>query len=962
MTKTLVIILSETRASELTYDNFKTNVIDELNADLCLCIGIKPDYDYNNPLYNLAKYKFIYDEPDDFGDAFEYAYNIISSNKPKYECLKNINALYGKLQHPQQSLQNITYYGNTENITNIDDLDDDEIIIHTNNLENNSWRNQIYGIKNSDNNNLVSQENINTYKKPLYWREFLKVKDQFLGGIKDNYNQHPGSAGILIFFRWFLLKNLIDNDLINKYDRFIITRSDFIYQLPHPNIELMNKNNIWIPDCEHYSGYTDRHVILSQNNIEPYLNIMNNFVLRSNEYFMKMKSYNQWNLEQLIKFHLEQNNVLHLVKEFPYIMYSVRNINGTTRWSHGNYSNEFGYYIKYETEYNKSSYYKNEFEKSGLTIDEFYKDLYDNTLPSIGIGTGGYNYNTTYNSVCESLKIGYRLIDTAENYHNEEAVGNAIIDSGINRNEIIIITKYFGGVNYGKSNDVINSFNNSLKKLKTNYIDIYLIHLPYGCCISGNEWEPINDNKFINYKNRLCVWLQLIELKKRNLVKYIGVSNWTLDNINEIKLNDLYIPDIIQIEWCPSFYDNKLYDFCIDNSIKIIGYGLFSRNSINEIQYNDLNEKNKTPSEILIKWCLQKKIIVIPRTNIFEKLLNNFNTSKEKWTLCDEDVICIDNTPQKFKGHSLKHVYEKNYSINLWKPLILHNSQLDNRLFDDKINDLINGNISCILVNNVITNNNCINIIKKMEETKLLKNGLPYDNFGINFRDNEIGITIDNLSWRDNPEKYFDECIKVNNLFETIFHDNLNPFEILFETIKKLTGDKYVIERMKHNNNVQCPKGVFRIFSQKSLEFRYHTDGFNYGNFLNSVTSIDRNLFPMIMNSDTNSVIAIILVLQQTCNSKNEIDLYNCLVDDLESLKDEVGMYTHWMGTKYTNNDILKFKLEDKQFFSPILNTGDLYIFSASRIHKLNNLIQNNNRIVLATFGYVNKNEIILYQ
>jgi diketogulonate reductase-like aldo/keto reductase len=151
-------------------------------------------------------------------------------------------------------------------------------------------------------------------------------------------------------------------------------------------------------------------------------------------------------------------------------------------------------------------------------------------IPNIGLGVGGYDYNITYNAVLLALKIGYRLIDTAENYCNEDAVGNAIIDSGIDRNEIIIISKYFGGVNYGNSNDVINSLNNSLQKLKTKYIDIYLIHTPFGCKWL-NELEPIIYDKFINYKNRISVWLQLIELKKQNLVSYIGVSNWTLDNI-----------------------------------------------------------------------------------------------------------------------------------------------------------------------------------------------------------------------------------------------------------------------------------------------------------------------------------------------------------------------------------------------------------------------------------------------
>jgi len=299
----------------------------------------------------------------------------ISQNKPKYECLCNVNALYGKIQVPQQSTDNITYY---ENIQNINELNDDEVIIYTKDFPDNLFKNQVYGIKNSENNELVIQENVITYKKPLYWREFLKIKYKilggFLGGIKDSHNQHQGSAGILIFFRWFLLKNLIDNDLINKYDRFIITRSDYIYQLPHPKVEHMNENCIWIPDCEHYFGYTDRHVVLSKNNIESYLNILNNFVLRSNEFFLKMNYINDWNIEKLIGFNLEQNNVLHLVKEFPYVMYAVRNINGSTQWSGGTYSNELGYYIKYPSEYDKSSYYKNEFEKSKLTIDEFYKN------------------------------------------------------------------------------------------------------------------------------------------------------------------------------------------------------------------------------------------------------------------------------------------------------------------------------------------------------------------------------------------------------------------------------------------------------------------------------------------------------------------------------------------------------------------------------------------------------------
>ena len=372
MTKTLVIILSETRAHELTFNNFKKNVIDVLDADLCLCIGVKPEYNYDNPFYKLAKYKFLYNEPNDFGDAFDYAYKILSNNRPKYEKLKNTNTLHGKITHPKQNKTNIKYYGKNNN-DNINNYNDDEIVVHKKNYNNKIWKNTVHGIVKSDTIRLFSEKNVVTYKKPLHWRNFLKIKDQFLGGIKDKNNQHPGSAGILIFFRWFLLKNLIENNLIDKYDRFIITRSDFIYKLPHPNVEFMDRTKIWIPNCEHYFGYTDRHVILSSSNIIQYLDILNNMVLKSNEYYMKMKIIGGWNLEQLIKFNIQQNNVLHLVKEFPYIMYSIRNINGTTRWRVGDYSDKLGYYIKYQTEYDKSTYYMNLFKSSNLTVDAFYR-------------------------------------------------------------------------------------------------------------------------------------------------------------------------------------------------------------------------------------------------------------------------------------------------------------------------------------------------------------------------------------------------------------------------------------------------------------------------------------------------------------------------------------------------------------------------------------------------------------
>lgn len=289
MSRTLVVILSETRASELTFENFEKNVLQPLDADLCVCIGVKDGYDYSDPFYRTAKYCFEYPEPNDYGSAFDYA----------SECI-------------QKRL------------------------------------------------GIVSA---------MHWRKFLKVKNQFMGGIKDPKHQHPGSAGILIFFRWFLMKNIIENNLLEKYDRFVITRSDFLYRMPHCPLHLLDPSCIWIPDSEGYGGYTDRHVILSKENIEQYLNILDNMVIRSKEYFTKMTHHSKWNLEQLIKFHLNMNGVLNKVRQFPYVMYAVRNIDGTTRWSAGKFNKELGYYVKYQSEYDKSAMYKKSLD------DDFNGDL-----------------------------------------------------------------------------------------------------------------------------------------------------------------------------------------------------------------------------------------------------------------------------------------------------------------------------------------------------------------------------------------------------------------------------------------------------------------------------------------------------------------------------------------------------------------------------------------------------------
>jgi hypothetical protein len=137
----------------------------------------------------------------------------------------------------------------------------------------------------------MSELNNISNTKPPNWRMLLDIKDQWLGGVKGP-SQHPGSAGILIYYRWCLLNYLQSEGLLDKYDRFIITRSDFVWKTLHPPISHLNPENIWIPDGEGYGGLTDRHVILSKKNVVEYLNIIHSVITEPDTLFLEMQSKN----------------------------------------------------------------------------------------------------------------------------------------------------------------------------------------------------------------------------------------------------------------------------------------------------------------------------------------------------------------------------------------------------------------------------------------------------------------------------------------------------------------------------------------------------------------------------------------------------------------------------------------------------------------------------------------------
>jgi len=221
--KTLVIILGQARADKLTWTSFKTHVLDQLNADLALCIGESSNNNSSNFYWDYAKYKWIVPEYEDFGDGFD-------------------------------------------------------------------------------------QIQLERYVHITKWRKILQVRSQWLGGIKGK-GEHPGSAGILIYFRAKLYDFLLKEKISDQYDRFIITRSDFIWEVPHPTVERLQPNFIWIPYGEFYGGVTDRHAVLSKQNLEAYLNLIDPILEDTDVLISSMMAAIPkpiWNLERYILFHLKR--------------------------------------------------------------------------------------------------------------------------------------------------------------------------------------------------------------------------------------------------------------------------------------------------------------------------------------------------------------------------------------------------------------------------------------------------------------------------------------------------------------------------------------------------------------------------------------------------------------------------------------------------------------------------------
>jgi 2,5-diketo-D-gluconate reductase A len=210
-------------------------------------------------------------------------------------------------------------------------------------------------------------------------------------------------------------------------------------------------------------------------------------------------------------------------------------------------------------------------------------------------------------SVSDALETGYRLIDTAASYQNEQWVGNAIKSSGLSRGDLFITTKlWIADTGYERTK---RAFQRSMERLQLDYLDLYLIHQPYGD-IYGS-------------------WRAMQEFYRDGIVKAIGVSNFHPDRVMDLIVHNEVVPAVNQIETHPFHQQLETQKFLEENKVQIESWGPFAegKNNIfhNELLLSIAQKHGKSVAQVILRWLIERGIVVIPKSVRRERMVENFD-------------------------------------------------------------------------------------------------------------------------------------------------------------------------------------------------------------------------------------------------------------------------------------------------------------------------------------------------
>lgn len=237
-------------------------------------------------------------------------------------------------------------------------------------------------------------------------------------------------------------------------------------------------------------------------------------------------------------------------------------------------------------------------------------------------------------SVLDAIETGYRLIDTAQSYMNEEAVGKAIKSSGVPREELFITTKLW--IQSNGYEGAKKSFEASLKNLQLDYLDLYLIHQPYGDVYGA--------------------WRAMQELYKEGKIRAIGVSNFHPDRLTDLIVHNEVVPAVNQVETHPFQQQIETQQFMQENNVQIQSWGPFAegKNNLfnNEVLVSIGKKYNKSVAQVVLRWLTQRGIVVIPKSVRKERMEENFNSIDFEISTEDLEAIkTLDTKASLFFDH-----------------------------------------------------------------------------------------------------------------------------------------------------------------------------------------------------------------------------------------------------------------------------------------------------------------------
>lgn len=251
--------------------------------------------------------------------------------------------------------------------------------------------------------------------------------------------------------------------------------------------------------------------------------------------------------------------------------------------------------------------------------------LDDNRIPQLGYGVFKVPADDTRRAVLEAFELGYRHIDTAAIYGNEEGVGAAIVESGIARQELFITTKLWNDRHDG--DEPRAALRESLDKLGLDTVDLYLVHWP----------TPARDNY-------LHAWQRLIELRDEGLTRSIGVSNFLVPHLERIVAETGVAPVVDQIELHPAYQQREVVEWAQAHGIRIEAWGPLGQGKYDLFGTAAVADAaaahGKTPAQVVLRWHLDKGNIVFPKSVRRERLAENIDVFD--FALTDDEIAAID--------------------------------------------------------------------------------------------------------------------------------------------------------------------------------------------------------------------------------------------------------------------------------------------------------------------------------